>query len=292
MLNGITATVGAYILWGIFPLYMKLASHIPTVEVLAYRIIWAVPTAFLILFCFGLTKDFFVQIQNKKNLVNGSITATIITINWSTYIWAILHNHALEAALGYYIAPLFSILLGVVFLKEKLSNWQWFAVILEVAAVIILVVETGHLPLIAIVISITFSLYGFFRKSMPIGPIQGFTLEAFLLLIPAILIAVYYIFHRGYFYYDCFCYDNLLLMGFGPFTAIPLILFSIGAKYLNLATLGLMQYLSPTFLFFIAVFFFKEPFTFAQLGAFSLIWAALIIYSIAAFYKKDKSMEA
>ncbi|MHC5306788.1 EamA family transporter RarD [Bartonella sp. LJL80] len=292
-LSGFAAAFGAYLIWGIFPLYMKAVAHIPVMEVVAHRILWALPTALIILVCLGRTKDLMAALRTPHMVAMACLTSALITMNWSVYIWAIANNHAVDAALGYYINPLFNVMLGLVFLRERLDFWQWISVGLAFFAVAILTIHAGGLPWVAVLLPITFGLYGFFRKSLPIGPAQGFALETILLFIPAIALAGYFFWTGNYHFAHGSWQDTGLLIMAGPFTAIPLILFATGAKRLSLITLGLMQYLTPTFLFLIAIFVFKEPFSRIQLMAFSLIWLGLIIYTISSFVsmKRRKTIE-
>ena len=281
-MRGLWAAFGAYGLWGLFPLYMKAVAHIDVLEVVANRIIWSVPAAGLILLYLGRFADLRNALKNPKILAMACVTSALITCNWSVYIWAIGNNHAVDAALGYYINPLLNVLLGFVFLKERLKPVQWLAVFLAACAVLMLAVSKGGLPWVSLVLPITFGLYGLLRKSLPIGPAQGFMLEALILLVPALLLQSYFFaIGKDHFIHGTLT-DALLLIGCGPLTAIPLILFATGAKALNLVTLGLMQYITPTILFLFAIFLFHEPFSHIELFAFSLIWIALAIYTISS----------
>ncbi|UXM94184.1 EamA family transporter RarD [Bartonella sp. HY329] len=281
-MRGLLAALGAYGLWGLFPLYMKAVAHIDVLEVVANRIIWSVPVAGLILLYLGRFGDLLNALKSPKILAMACVTSALITCNWSVYIWAIGNNHAVDAALGYYINPLLNVLLGFIFLKERLTPVQWLAVVLAVCAVAILAINKGGLPWVSLVLPFTFGLYALFRKSLPIGPAQGFMLEALILFIPAVLMQAYFIAGGTDHFADGSALDTLLLIGAGPLTAIPLILFATGAKALNLMTLGLMQYITPTILFLFAVFLFDEPFSHVELIAFSLIWLALIIYTASS----------
>ena len=262
---------------------MKAVSHITVMEVLAHRVLWSIPIALFVLIVIGRLNDLRVALKNSRLVAMACVTSALITGNWSIYIWAIANNHAVDAALGYYINPLFNVMLGLIFLRERLNPWQWFSVGLAFMAVLILTLNAGGLPWVAILLPVTFGFYAFFRKSLPIGPTEGFALETLILFIPALIIAVYFIGTRQDHFVHGSWSDIFLLIMAGPFTAIPFILFAIGAKTLNLTTLGLMQYFTPTFLFLIAIFVFHEPFSTVQLMAFSLIWLGLVIYTWASF---------
>lgn len=270
---------------------MKAVSHIAVLEVVAHRILWSLPIALFILIITGHAGKFWEALKNPKMLAMACLTSALITINWTIYVWSIANNHAVDAALGYYINPLFNVMLGLFFLRERLGLAQWCSVGLALVAVLILTINAGGLPWVAMLLPVSFGFYAFFRKSLPIGPTEGFALETLILFIPALLMAGYFIaIGEDHFIHGTLSDKGLLIMA-GPFTAIPFILFATGAKTLNLTTLGLMQYLTPTFLFLIAIFVFHEPFSYIQLVAFSLIWLGLAIYtwaSFSTFYHRKK----
>lgn len=180
-LNGFLFALSAYLLWGFLPLYMKAMAHISPAEVIAHRILWSVPVAGLLLLVIRQTDDLKKAIRNPRMLGMAAVTATLISVNWGIYVWAIGAGHALDTALGYFINPLFSILLGAVILKEKLKKTQIAALALVVLAVVILTVEAGRLPIVALALTFSWGFYAFFRKTLPIGPNQGFLLEVLLL---------------------------------------------------------------------------------------------------------------
>lgn len=274
---GFAYAVGAYLIWGLLPLYMKAIEHIPAAEILAHRILWSVPIAGLILIALGRTADLLGALRNPRMVGMAAVTATLISVNWGVYVWAIANDRALDAALGYYINPLFSVAMGALLLREKLAAAQWIAVGLAGAAVAILTVAAGVLPWVALVLMTTFGIYGFLRKTLPIGPNQGFLLEV-LLLSPLALGYILWLGDGGNFT-NPGGWDGLLLIGSGAVTAIPLMLYANGAKGLRLSTIGILQYIAPTMVFLIAVFVFREPFGLPRAIAFPMIWAALILYT-------------
>jgi chloramphenicol-sensitive protein RarD len=207
------------------------------------------------------------------------ITAGLITINWSIYVWSIAAGRAIETALGYYINPLFSIFLGAILLRESLDARQKAAIALAVAAVGILAWESGGVPWVSVGLALSWGFYAFFKKSLPVGPNQGFFLEVLILTVPAVGFIIYTEFNGTGHFGDTGPADMLLLMGCGVVTAVPLMIYANGAKLLRLSTIGIMQYIAPTMIFFIAVFAFKEPFGPYKLAAFVLIWIALAIYT-------------
>ena len=278
--QGFLYALTAYVLWGFLPFFMKAVAHIPASEVVAHRILWSVPLAGLVLVILGRTADIRVALRSPRMLAMAALTAVLITINWGIYVWAIAAGRAIETALGYYINPLFSIFLGAVLLKEKLTRAQIVAIVLAAAAVAVLAIDAGGLPWVSLALCISWGFYAFFRKTLPIGPNQGFFLEVLLLSIPAIGYIIWLeTTGRGHFG-DTGTADVLWLLSCGVVTAVPLILFASAARRLRLSTLGFLQYIAPTCQFLLAVFRFGEPFTKWDLISFALIWSALLIYTI------------
>lgn len=277
--QGLAFALTAYVLWGFLPLYMKLLSHIPPAEVVAHRVIWSVPIAALVLIALGRTGDLMAALRNPRMLMMACLTAALVSLNWGIYVWAITSGHALEAALGYYMNPLFSIALGALLLGESLSGAQKVAIALAAAAVAVLVVDGGGVPWAALGMMLTWGFYALGKKQLPIGPNQGFMLEV-LILLPFALGYVAYLAAQGSAQFDVAMTTNTwLLLGCGAVTAIPLMIYANGAKLLRLSTIGILQYIAPTMIFLIAVFVFDEPFGRARAIAFPLIWLALVIYT-------------
>lgn len=275
--QGLAFAITAYLLWGFLPLYMKLLDHVPAAEVVAHRVLWSVPVAGVLLVFLGRTRDLRTALTNPHTLGMACVTAALISINWGIYVWSISAGHALDAALGYYINPLFSIALGAVLLREKLSRTQLAAIALAAAGVLVLTLEAGRVPLAAIGLTLSWGFYAFFKKRLPVGPNQGFMLEVLILTPPALGYLVYASV-TGITHFQGV--DVWLLMGCGLVTAVPLIVYANGAKLLRLSTIGILQYIAPTMIFLIAVFVFGEEFGRARMIAFPMIWAALVIYSI------------
>lgn len=284
-LSGFGFAFGAYFLWGFLPIYMKMLSHLPSAEIVAHRVIWSVPIAGLLLVYMGRTKDVRAALLNPKMLVMGCLTAALITINWGIYVWAISADRTLDAALGYYINPLFSVALGAIILREPLTRAQLVAIALAAAAVVVLAVSNGSVPWVSLGLTVSWGLYALCKKQLPIGPNQGFLLEVLILLIPA-LAYVGWLTSQGQNSFDLsMTRDTWLLMGCGIVTAVPLLLYANGAKGLQLTTIAIMQYIAPTLIFLVAVFVFGEEFGQARMIAFPMIWAALVIYSVSMFRK-------
>lgn len=278
-MRGFLFALTAYFLWGFLPFYMKAVAHIPPSEVIAHRILWSIPVAGGVLIILRRTEDLKRAMRDPKMIGMAAITACLISINWGIYVWAIGAGHALDTALGYFINPLFSILLGAILLKEKLKPTQMVALALVALAVVILTVENGRLPIVALSLTLSWGLYALFRKTLPIGPNQGFLLEV-LLLSPFALAYMVYLVVTGQSHFGGAAADTILLASSGLITATPLILYANGAKLLRLSTIGIMQYIAPSMIFLIAVFAFGEPVGTAKAIAFPLIWTALLIYTL------------
>lgn len=278
-LRGFLFALSAYLLWGILPIFLKPLAHVPAFEVLAHRIVWSVPLAGIILVALGRTADLKAAFRSPRTLMMAALTACLITVNWGVYVYAISVDRTVEAALGYYINPLVNVVMGAVLLGEKLTRAQIVAVALATVAVVVLTVDAGGLPWISLVLAFSFAVYGYFRKTLPIGPSQGFFLEVLILCVPA---GAYIIWlqanGQGHFVADHPA-DIGWLMFTGVATTVPLVLYAFGAKLLRYSTIGLMQYLAPTMVFLIAIFIFHEPFNTTKAIAFALIWAGLAIYT-------------
>ena len=277
--RGFALAVTAYFLWGFLPIYMKAMAHIPTLEVLAHRVIWSVPVALAVLVWLGRTKDLKAALRSPRALGMAAITAALISVNWGIYVWAIQAGHALDAALGYYINPLFSVFLGAVLLRERLSAAQWLAIALAAGAVGLLTWEAGRLPVVALSLTLSWGFYAYFKKSLPLGPNQGFTLEVILLLPLALGYAGWLMATGQSSFATGPAGDTALLLGCGVVTAVPLMIYANGAKLLRLSTIGILQYIAPTMIFLTAVFVFGEEFGRSRMIAFPMIWTALVIYT-------------
>lgn len=281
--RGFFFALTAYSLWGVQPIFMKLLAHIPASEVVAHRVLWSLPIAGLVIWALGRTADLKVALRSPRTLVMAAVTAALISVNWGIYVWAIAVGRAVETALGYYINPLVSIVMGSVLLGEKLSVPQLVAVGLACLAVAVLTVDAGGLPWVSLALALSFAIYGFLRKTLPIGPSQGFFLEVLILCLPA-LGYILWLQSRGENHFvSVEPYDMMLLVLCGPVTAIPLLFYAFSTKMLRLTTIGIMQYIAPSIVLLIAVFIFGEPFNRVTGVAFGLIWAALAIYTWSMF---------
>lgn len=281
--TGIFFAAFSYILWGFLPLYWKALQHVPAWELLAHRIVWSLVFMLVILLVMKKfstipteLKDLF---SNKKRALGITLASICITLNWGLYIWAVNTNNIVEASLGYYINPLVSILLGIIVLKEKLSLWQTISICIAGLGVLILTVNFGSFPWIAIILAVSFGFYGLLKKMVQLGAVMGLTIET-LLLAPCALLFLSMVQTGENAAFGMDVLTTLLLIGAGVATAVPLLLFASGAKRIPLSMVGLLQYLAPTISLILGVFLYNEPFTKIHLIAFMCIWAALTIYTL------------
>ncbi len=281
--EGLAIAIFTYFLWGFLPFYMKAVAHIPAAEIVAHRIVWSVPIAAAVILASGKFAEIRRAIASPKTLALAALTASIITINWGIYVWSIAAGRALESALGYYINPLFSILLASLLLGERLTRMQMVAVALAAAAVVFLTVEAGSLPWVSVGLTFSWGIYALLKRTLAVGATEGFFLEVLLLALPAVGYIGYLETTGAGHFVGTGTYDTSMLLFAGVVTAVPLILYAHGAKLLRLTTIGILQYIAPTMIFIVAVFFFKEPFNNAKLIAFVIIWTALAIYSWSLF---------
>jgi len=284
---GFFFALSAYLFWGFIALYWKETSHIDPVEVTAHRALWSFPFAAIVLFAMGRTSDILPTLKSPKKLAMLFFTSLLITFNWGVFIWAVAVERTLEAAFAYYVNPLLTVFLGFVILGERFSRLQSVAIAIAAIAVGYLTFANGELPWISISLAGSFAIYGLIRKTMDVGPAQGFFVEV--LLISPFAFA-YFIWlestGQGVFFESSL--NWLLLLLAGPATAAPLILYAMGAKLLRLSTIGIMQYIAPSIIFLISIFIFGEELRQELLIAFILIWCALVLYSWSTF-RKEKS---
>jgi chloramphenicol-sensitive protein RarD len=276
--RGVAYAAGAYLVWGLFPLYFRSLDGIPPLEILAHRIAWS--AAFLVLLVSARRSwgEVLRQLRFPGTMPRLAASALLISGNWLIYIWAVNAHHVLDASLGYFVNPLVSVMLGVAFLREPLSRRQVVAVALAAAGVLALVVRLGHVPWIALSLAITFGLYGLVRKGTRVDAVAGLLGEVAVLLPPSLawlaLVAA-----RGESHFGDGALRTALLVALGAVTAVPLIFFGVAVRRLRLATIGILQYVNPTMQLAIAVLAFREPFTGAHRVAFALIWTALAVYT-------------
>jgi chloramphenicol-sensitive protein RarD len=278
---GVLAAAGSYLIWGLFPLYFRALAGVPAPEVLAHRILWS--SAFMVLLVSLARRwgDVLRQLKASGTLPTLAASALLISTNWLVYIWAVHAGRVVEASLGYFVNPLVSVLLGVVFLREPLSRRQAAAVALAAAGVLVLLVRAGQPPWVALTLAVTFGLYGLLRKRARVDPLAGLLAEVCMLL-PLAAGWLGWLWLGGEAHFGGGARVTLLLAASGVVTAVPLLLFAVGVGRLRLSTVGLLQYLNPTAQLLIAVFAFGEPFGAAHAVAFGCIWASLALYTAEA----------
>jgi chloramphenicol-sensitive protein RarD len=280
--RGMLFAIGAYLAWGVSPLYWKLLKAIPAVELLAHRIVWCALLLAGYLLIEGRFHELRPVVRSGRALAALAASTACIAFNWFVYIWAINNDHLLDASFGYYVNPLVSVLLGRVFLGERLNRLQGLSVAVAGLGVGILAVGYGRLPWISLALAVTFAFYGLLRKTMPAGPEAGLMVEV-AALSPLMLGVLWRAEAAGTGAWgNAGWATDLLLVAAGVVTAVPLLWFTRGARLLPLSTVGLLQYLAPTLQFALAVAVFGEPFAPRRLAAFLCIWAALAIFTVDA----------
>jgi len=279
--KGAVAMVLASIIWGLSAIYYKQLSGIPPLEVLFHRTLWSVIVFIFILLLQDRLQDLKLVFLNKKLILGLFWAAAMISINWFFFIWSVHNDRATEASFGYYIFPLVAVLFGLIFFKEQLSLMKWCSVFLAIFAVTTLAISQNILPFVALVLSVTFGIYGALKKQINLGPVLSVTTEVILLLPLAITFLLYW-HSSGFGSFGKDIETTSLLIFSGPMTAVPLMLFSYAARRVQMTSLGIIQYLNPSLQFLVAVFIFAEPFGVSQGIAFGLIWLALFIYTLAS----------
>jgi len=277
--NGVINAISAYLLWGLAPIYFKLISTISSDEIMVHRIIWS---SLLLLIVIVLSKKWQILVQTIKQpkvLAKLTLSASFLLVNWFLFIWAINNNHLLDASLGYFINPLFSVALGVLFLGERLRKMQKFAVALALIGVLIQLVALGSLPVISLALAGTFGIYGLLRKKMHLDSFVGLLIESSMMLPLALIYWLLFVDSSTANMLGNDISLNLLLMAAGIVTTAPLLCFTAAAKRLTLSTLGFFQYIGPSIMFVLATFYYQEALQTEKLFTFAAIWLALIIYS-------------
>lgn len=285
---GVAFALGAFLLWGLMPIYFKELSQVPALEFLGYRMVWSFVFLTILLFFRRTLQTLFQEIKrtftNKKLMMMLFVSAGLITTNWLVFIWAVSNNNVMETSLGYFINPLMNVALGMLVLGERLTRVKLLAVGLAATGVLFLIIEGGRFPWVALCLGTTFALYGLVRKQTRIGAIMGLWVEMLILLPGALAYMVYLdisVTVPGLDYSD---YTQFMLVMSGAVSTIPLVFFTSAALRLPLSTLGLFQYIAPTMTLLLAVFLWHEPFTLTHMITFGCIWGGLVIYSIDSFF--------
>lgn len=290
--EGLLAAFISFVIWGAFPFYLKPLDHVPSMQIIAHRVAWACVLCVIWLAVRGDLGGLRKLFGKRALLGRLVISAFLITVNWVAYVWGVGHGHVVEGSLGYFISPLINVLLGVVVLRERLNVTQWVSIGIATAAVVYLSVATGAVPWIALIIAVSFSLYGFLRKIMQVEAMQGLTVETLLLMPLATGYLVWCeVMGTGALGHSSIGVDALLV-GCGPMTALPLFLFAFGARVIPYSTIGLMLYIAPSLQLLSGIFVYHEPFAGARAEGFALIWVALLIYASDGVWRARRAREA
>lgn len=279
MTKGVLSALTAFLIWGLFPLYFKQLAQVPPEQVLAHRVVWSLVLVMAVLAWQGRWRWLAEAGRNLAQTGRMAAAAVLLALNWWVYVWSVINGHVVEASLGYFLNPLVNVLLGYAVLGERLRRVQWAAVALAAAGAAILTWQTGRVPWIALVLAASFGLYGLLRKQAPLGPLEGLGFETLVLAAPAVLAMAWWTWQGSAAFPAADFATNAWLVGTGPITAVTLLFFAAGARALPLATLGFLQYLTPTLQFALGVWVFQEPFGLEKLLGFAVIWIALAIYS-------------
>ncbi|WP_375751921.1 EamA family transporter RarD [Vibrio sp. HN007] len=290
--QGVLFALGAYTMWGIAPIYFKALTEVPALEILSHRIIWSF---FVLAALIQVSRQWNTVVnvlKDKKKLLILTATALLVGTNWLIFIWSVNANHMLDASLGYYINPLFNVILGMVFLGERLRKLQWLAVALAFVGVMIQVIAFGSVPYVALALAISFGLYGLLRKKVNLNAQVGLFVET-MVLIPAAAIYLFAIASSDT--SNLINNDlslNILLLSAGLVTTAPLLCFNAAATRLMLSTLGFFQYIGPSLMFILAVTVYGEPFNHDKATTFAFIWAALFLFSFDGIKASTKNRKA
>jgi len=290
MKKGILLGIGAYALWGFFPLYWKQLHDVPALQLLGHRVGWSFLLLIVVILVTRQWTDFRANLTKRTFLIY-SIAAVLIAVNWLTYVWAVNAGFIVETSLGYFINPLLSVLLGVIILREKLRPAQWIPIGLAAMGVIYLTVVYGQLPWIALTLAFSFGFYGLVKKIAPLNSLFGLTLETGILFLPALL----YLTLAGSRGTGAFLHtgltSDLLMVGAGVVTTIPLLMFASAARQIPLTVVGLLQYIAPTLQFSLGVLVYKEPFDQTHLIGFGIVWIALVIFWVENYHAHRSIVE-
>lgn len=286
--NGIVSAIVAYILWGVLTVYWKFLQTVPAFEIVCHRIVWSfVFVAFLLIW--KNRWQWLQQIRERPATLGTFLgTSGVLSLNWCMYIWAVNAGHVVDASLGYFINPLVSVLLGVIFLRERLRPWQWIAIGLAAGGVIFLTRSYGVFPWIAVTLAISFGSYGLLRKTAPLGALEGLSLESTILFLPALAYLVYLELTGSASFGHTGIATSVLLASAGVVTAFPLLLFASAARQIRLATVGILQYIAPTLQCLLGVLVYGEALTGARLIGFGVVWTALLIYFLEGIVERRR----
>lgn len=282
------AAIGAYALWGILPVYWKSLQNVPAREILGHRVVWTLVSIITMLALSKRWRWLKRVKEQPKTLLTFLGTAALLGTNWFIYIWGVNAGHVLDTSLGYFINPLLSVLLGVLFLQERLRPAQWVAIGLAFGGVLFMTLMYGVFPWIALTLAFTFGLYGLLRKTAPLGAIEGLALEIAIMSVPTFSYLVYLEAAGGASFGHAGVRTSLLLAFSGVVTAVPLLMFNYAARRITLSNIGILQYIAPTLQFLLGVLAYGEPFSGTRLVGFGTVWTALLIYFLEGAMVRQK----
>ncbi|WP_214721090.1 EamA family transporter RarD [Exiguobacterium sp. s192] len=287
--SGLFATLAAYVIWGLLPIYWKLLASVSSEEILAHRIVWSFIFLLLLLYVQKALPKFTGALKNPFTRRLFFLNGLIISMNWFIYIWAVNHNFIVEASLGYYINPIVSIIFGVFFFREKLSRIEWLAILLATIGVLILTIGYGKFPWISLALAFSFGFYGVVKKQRPLESTVSLTIET----LAPLPIAILFLGYMGVSGQETFTSSGFVTTGLvltGVITAVPLLLFGFGAQRIPFTVVGFLQFVAPTLSLAIGVLLYDEPFTGTHLIAFTFIWSAAFVFTLNGLLIRKKQL--
>jgi len=286
--RGTISAITAFFLWGIFPIYWKALQHVSSTQILAHRVVWSLVFVLVLLSIQRRWNEAKSVISFYPNVSIFLVTSFLLGGNWLIYIWAVNSNQIVEASLGYFINPLVNICLGMVFLRERLYRSQFISVLLAFVGVLFLTLQYGRLPWIALPLALSFGSYGLLRKTAKAGSMVGLLFDTGFLAPIFLLYLLFLAAHGSGAFVSTNLKTDVLLIGAGVVTAVPLLLFAYGARRIQYSTVGFLQYIAPTGQLLVGVFLYREQFTRAHAIAFGLVWVALFLYSTSTFMTRKR----
>jgi len=290
MNKGVLSGVAAYLIWGFFPIYLKSLQVVPALQIMLHRVVWAFVFVTLIVLIRRRWPGIISSLRNPRVILTYSATAILLAVNWLVYIYGINSGQVVETSLGYFINPLLSVALGVIFLRERLRPMQWLPVGLATLGVLYLTFQYGALPWIALALAFSFGMYGLIKKIAPLGSVDSLFVETGIIFLPALF---YLLFseNQGMGAFGHQSWQISVLLGFsGVVTALPLLLFGRAARAIPLSLLGILQYIAPTVQFLLGIFLYQEPFSVTLLIGFSIIWIALLFFTLEGFVNRRRQI--
>ncbi|MBN2134995.1 MAG: EamA family transporter RarD [Acidobacteria bacterium] len=287
--RGRILAVFTYLLWGLLPIYWKIMKSVPAGEILLHRMFWSFLFVMLLLSIRGNWKWLHHLLHSRKTIFTFLLSAVLLSGNWLTFIWAINNGYLVESSLGYFLNPLISVLLGMIFLKERLNRWQATAVLIAACGMTYLTISYGHIPWIGLILAFSFGFYGLIRKTASLNSLEGFATETGFMFLPSMTLIIFLEISGKASFLHTGLTINIALILAGSITSIPLLTFAAAARRIPLSNLGILQYITPTMHFLLGVLVYGEIFTHERQVGFSLVWIALIIYTLNMITQSKKS---